>query len=49
VIEGKHEQYLDAYTIREAIADGATVEIRYEPRLVEWSTEGEEVSGLQSG
>jgi type I restriction enzyme, R subunit len=39
----RYERYLDAYTIREAIADGATVEIRYERRLPEWRSGGERV------
>jgi type I restriction enzyme R subunit len=34
-IDGKYENYLDAYSPKQAIEDGATVEIRYEPRLVE--------------
>lgn len=33
--DGKYENYLDAYSPRQAIEDGATVETRYEPRLAE--------------
>jgi type I restriction enzyme R subunit len=34
-IHGQYEGYLDAYSPKQAIEDGATVETRYEPRLVE--------------
>jgi type I restriction enzyme R subunit len=34
-IDGKYESYLDAYSPKEAVEDKATVETRYEPRLVE--------------
>jgi type I restriction enzyme, R subunit len=34
-IDGKYESYLDAYSPKQAIEDRATVETRYEPRLVE--------------
>jgi type I restriction enzyme R subunit len=34
-IHGQYEIYLDAYSPKQAIEDGATVETRYEPRLVE--------------
>jgi type I restriction enzyme, R subunit len=34
-IDGKYESYLDAYSPKEAIDDEATVEVVYEPRLVE--------------
>jgi type I restriction enzyme, R subunit len=34
-IDGKYESYLDSYSPKQAIEDGATVETRYEPRLVE--------------
>lgn len=34
-IDGKYEKYLDAYSPKQAIEDKATVETRYEPRLVE--------------
>ncbi len=34
-IDGRYENYLDTYSPKQAIVDGATVEIRYEPRLVE--------------
>jgi len=34
-IGGKYESYLDAYSPKEAIEDEATVEVVYEPRLVE--------------
>jgi type I restriction enzyme R subunit len=43
-IGGKYENYLDAYSPRQAIEDGATVETRYEPRLVEVARfEGDEL------
>jgi type I restriction enzyme R subunit len=35
VIDGKYESYLDAYSPKQAVEDRATVETRYEPRLVE--------------
>jgi len=35
----RFEPYLDAYTIKEAIEDGATVEVLYEPRLAQWQIE----------
>ncbi|HEX8105758.1 MAG TPA: HsdR family type I site-specific deoxyribonuclease [Solirubrobacteraceae bacterium] len=38
-----HEDYLDAYRIKEAIDDGATVPIIYEPRLTEWALQREDV------
>jgi type I restriction enzyme, R subunit len=34
-VDGKYESYLDAYSPKEAVDDKATVETRYEPRLVE--------------
>lgn len=34
-IDGKYENYLDAYSPKQAVADKATVETRYEPRLAE--------------
>jgi type I restriction enzyme, R subunit len=34
-IDGKYENYLDVYTPKQAVEDRATVEVRYEPRLVE--------------
>jgi len=34
-INGKYENYLDSYSPKQAVADGATVETRYQPRLVE--------------
>jgi type I restriction enzyme R subunit len=34
-IDGAYENYLDIYTPKQAVADGATVEVRYEPRLAE--------------
>jgi type I restriction enzyme R subunit len=40
LVGGRYERYLDAYTIREAIEDSATVEVRYERRLPEWRTHG---------
>ncbi len=38
-----YEDYLDAYRIKEAIDDGATVPIIYEPRLTEWALQREDV------
>src|SRR5437660_1487251 len=35
VIDGRYEPYLDVYTPKQAVADKTTVEVRYEPRLVE--------------
>lgn len=34
-IDGKYENYLDSYSPKQAVEDKATVETRYEPRLVE--------------
>jgi type I restriction enzyme, R subunit len=34
-IDGKYETYLDAYSPKQAVEDNATVETRYQPRLVE--------------
>jgi type I restriction enzyme R subunit len=34
-IDGKYESYLDSYSPKQAVADKATVETRYQPRLVE--------------
>ena len=34
-IDGKYENYLDIYSPKQAVEDKATVETRYEPRLVE--------------
>ena len=43
-IDGKYENYLDSYSPKQAVEDGATVETRYEPRLVELAHfEGEEL------
>ncbi|MGE3413595.1 MAG: type I restriction endonuclease subunit R [Dehalococcoidia bacterium] len=33
---GEHEAYLDRYGFDQAIADGATLKVVYEPRLSEW-------------
>ena len=38
-----YEDYLDAYRIKEAIDDGATLPIIYEPRLTEWALQKEDV------
>lgn len=38
-----YEDYLDAYRIKEAIDDGATLPIVYEPRLTEWAVQREDV------
>ncbi len=43
VIDGHYENYLDSYSIRQAIEDGATVQIVYDPGPVEWQVEGEAV------
>lgn len=43
VIDGKYENYLDAYSIKQAIEDGATVQVIYEPGPVEWAVEGDKV------
>ena len=42
-IDGKYEDYLDAYRIKEAIDDGATVPIIYEPRVTDWAVRSDEV------
>jgi type I restriction enzyme, R subunit len=34
--DGSYESYLDRYGFDEAVADGATVPLIYEPRLVDW-------------
>ncbi len=36
-IDGERENYLDAYRIKEAIDDGATVPIAYEARMPQWA------------
>lgn len=50
--DGQFEPYLDRYSFDQAIADGATVPVAYEPRLPEWNLTGtdldahfEEVAG----
>jgi type I restriction enzyme R subunit len=35
-VDGKYENYLDIYTPKQAVADGATVEVRYDFRGDEW-------------
>lgn len=42
-IDGKYEGYLDAYRIKEAIDDGATVPIVYEARMPQWAVRLEDV------
>jgi type I restriction enzyme R subunit len=43
-IDGKYENYLDSYSPKQAVEDKATVETRYEPRLVEVARfEGDEL------
>lgn len=36
-IDGRYENYLDIYTPKQAVADGATVEVRYDFRGGEWA------------
>jgi type I restriction enzyme, R subunit len=40
-IDGRREAYLDVYGISQAVADGATVPIRYQLRSQEWSFNGQ--------
>lgn len=42
-INGVYEDYLDVYSPRQAVEDGATVEVRYEYRGDEWGFDGEEL------
>ena len=42
-IDGGRESYLDAYRIKEAIDDGATVPIAYEARMPQWAVRLEDV------
>ena len=42
-IDGEQENYLDAYRIKEAIDDGATVPIAYEARMPQWAVRPEDV------
>jgi len=42
-VDGVYEDYLDAYRIKEAIDDGATVPIIYEPRLTDWAVRSDDV------
>jgi len=44
VIDGEYENYLDAYSWQQSVKDKATVEIRYEPRLAEWSVDGDKLN-----
>ncbi|MCE5216045.1 type I restriction endonuclease subunit R [bacterium] len=41
IVEGKQERYLDIYSIRQAIADKATVPVYYQPRDARWRIERE--------
>jgi type I restriction enzyme R subunit len=43
VVDGKYENYLDAYSIKQAIMDGATAPIAYDPGPVQWNVEGDAV------
>ena len=40
------ENYMDAYSIKQSIDDGATVEVLYEPRLAEWQIENADLDNL---
>ena len=40
------ENYMDAYSIKQSIEDGATVEVLYEPRLAEWQIENADLDNL---
>jgi type I restriction enzyme R subunit len=40
------ENYMDAYSIKQSIADGATVEVLYEPRLADWQLENADLDAL---
>src|SRR5207253_2967596 len=40
------ENYMDAYSIKQSIEDGATVEVLYEPRLADWQIENTDLDGL---
>lgn len=40
------ENYMDAYSIKQSIADGATVEVLYEPRLADWQLENTNLDAL---
>lgn len=42
-IDGTRENYLDAYRIKEAIDDGATVPIVYEARMPQWAVRAEDL------
>jgi len=42
-IDGERENYLDAYRIKEAIDDGATVPIAYEARMPQWAVRLEDL------
>ena len=40
------ENYMDAYSIKQSIADGATVEVLYEPRLADWQLENADLDAV---
>lgn len=40
------ENYMDAYSIKQSIEDGATVEVLYEPRLAVWQIENADLDNL---
>ena len=41
-----YEHYLDVYSIKQAIEDGATVAVLYEPRLSEWQLEDADLDAI---
>jgi type I restriction enzyme R subunit len=41
-----YENYLDAYSIKQSIEDGATVAVLYEPRLSEWQLEDADLDAV---
>ncbi|MFI9253702.1 type I restriction endonuclease subunit R [Streptomyces sp. NPDC053069] len=43
-INGIYEEYLDVYSPRQAVEDGATVEVRYEYRGDDWGFDGDELN-----
>ena len=40
------ENYMDSYSIKQSIEDGATVEVLYEPRLADWQIENADLDVL---
>jgi len=41
--DGRRERYLDLYSIKQSIEDGATVPVHFTGRVVKWSVSGEEL------